>query len=152
MACVTATDGTEGNPMTIAINPLTGRVYIAGSNVEVIDQKSDEIIDTISVGSGQLNGIAVDPVLRRAYVRDYADGLFAIGLTSNTVVSKNPCSNVNGVGINPVTAHAGENSFIGGFYNITTISSAVRAKGDVNLHGIAGIPIDNCLRVSAQST
>lgn len=103
IATIPATDGTLGNPMTIAINPLTGRVYIAGSYVEVVDQRTNEIIDTISVGSGQLQGIAVDPVLRRAYVIDNAEGLFAIDLNTDSVVGNFPYSNTNGVAVNPIT-------------------------------------------------
>jgi YVTN family beta-propeller protein len=103
IATIPATDGTEGNPMTIAINPLTSRVYIAGSNVEVVNEKTNQVIGTIDVGSGQLQGIAVDPVLNRAYVIDNADGLFAIDLNSNTVVGTYPYANVNGVAVNPFT-------------------------------------------------
>jgi DNA-binding beta-propeller fold protein YncE len=103
IATIPATNGTLGNPMTIAINPLTGRVYIAGSNVEVVDQKSNEVIDTISVGSGQLQGIAVDPALRRAYVIDNAQGLFAIDLNDDTVVGNYAYANTNGVAVNPIT-------------------------------------------------
>jgi YVTN family beta-propeller protein len=103
IATIPATDGTQGNPMSIAVNPLTGRVYIAGSTVEVVDQRTNEIIDNISVGSGQLQGIAVDPLLRRAYVIDNAQGLFAIDLTSDRVVGNYPCANVNGVAVNIAT-------------------------------------------------
>lgn len=103
IATIPATDGTEGNPMTIAVNPLTSRVYIAGSNVEVVDQKSNKIITTIPVGSGQLQGIAVDPVLNRAYVIDNGDGLFAIDLNTNTVVGNYPYANVNGVAVDLFT-------------------------------------------------
>jgi DNA-binding beta-propeller fold protein YncE len=104
IATIPATDGTSGNPMTIAVNPLTGRVYIAGSNVEVVDQQSNQIIDTISVGSGRLQGIAVDPVLRRAYVIDNLDGLFAINLTTNTIAGNvSGANNYNGIAVNPRT-------------------------------------------------
>jgi YVTN family beta-propeller protein len=103
IATIPSSDGSEGNPMTIAINPLTQRAYIAGSNVQVVDEKSNEVIDTITFGSGQFQGIAVDPVLRRAYVADYADGLFAIDLNSDTVTGNYPYSNVDGVAVNPVT-------------------------------------------------
>jgi YVTN family beta-propeller protein len=88
--------------MTIAVNPLTSRVYIAGSNVEVVDERSNQIIGYIAVGSGQLQGIAVGPVLNRAYVIDNEDGLFAIDLNSNTVVSIYPYSNTNSVAVNPL--------------------------------------------------
>ena len=103
IATIPATNGTEGNPMTIAINPLTSRVYIAGSNVEVVDQKTNQVIDTIEVGSGQLQGIAVDPVLRRAYVIDNAQGLFSIDLNTDTVSAHYDYANVNGIAVNPAT-------------------------------------------------
>ncbi|HEV2134090.1 MAG TPA: YncE family protein [Terracidiphilus sp.] len=104
IATIPASDGTEGNPMTIAVNPLTSRVYIAGSNVEVVNEKTNQVIGTISVGSGQLQGIAVDPTLNRAYVIDNADGLFAIDLNTNTVVGNYGfSSNVNGIAVNPFT-------------------------------------------------
>lgn len=102
-ATIPASDGTQGNPMSIAINPLTSRVYIAGSNVEVVDQKSNEVLSTIDVGSGQLQGIAVDPVLRRAYVVDYAQGIFSIDLNTNTIAANYPYSNCNGITVNPAT-------------------------------------------------
>jgi DNA-binding beta-propeller fold protein YncE len=103
IATIPATDGTQGNPMTIAVNPLTSRVYIAGSNVEVVDQKTNQVIDTIAVGSGQLQGIAVDPTLNRAFVVDYADGVFAIDLNTNAIVGNYTNLSPNGVAVNPVT-------------------------------------------------
>jgi YVTN family beta-propeller protein len=103
IATIPSTDGTEGNPMTIAVNPLTQRVYIAGSNVQVVDQKTNEVLDTIAVGTGQLNGIAVDPVLRRAYVVDDSDGLFAIDLNSDTIVGNYDTANIFGIAVNPIT-------------------------------------------------
>ncbi len=103
IATIPATNGLSGFPMTIAVNPLTSRVYIAGSNVEVVDQRSNQIIDTIDVGSGNLTGIAVDPVLRRAYVTDNAQGLFAIDLNTNTVSAHYGYANDTAVAVNPVT-------------------------------------------------
>lgn len=85
--------------MSLAINPLTSGVYIAGSDVEVVDQNTNEIIDTIEVGSGRLQGIAVD--LRRAYIADFTQGVFSIDLTTNSVVASYPYSNMNGIAVNP---------------------------------------------------
>lgn len=104
IATIPATDGTQGNPMSIAINPLTSRVYIAGSNVQVVDENTNQVLDTISFGSGEFQGIAVDPVLRRAYVIDALDGIFAINLTTNTVVQNvEGANNFNGIAVNPKT-------------------------------------------------
>ena len=91
IATIPATDGVLGNPMTMAVNPLTNRLYIAGGAVEVVDQKNNNILQTISVGGGSLSDIAVDPVRRMAYVFDDADSvtpsLYAINLTTNTIVN-----------------------------------------------------------------
>ncbi|KAA6461030.1 YncE family protein [Acidobacteria bacterium AB60] len=77
--------------MTIGINPATSRVYIAGDGVEVVDQKTNAILTTISVGGGSLSDIAVDPVRRLAYVFDDSNtvtpGLYVIDLNSNTIVN-----------------------------------------------------------------
>ena len=91
IATIPATDGVLGNPMTMAVNPLTNRLYIAGDGVEVVDQKNNNILQTISVGGGSLSDIAVDPVRRMAYVFDDSDSvtpsLYAINLTTNTIVN-----------------------------------------------------------------
>jgi YVTN family beta-propeller protein len=91
IATIPATDGTFGNPMTMGINPLTNRLYIAGDGVEVVDQRSNKVLQTISVGGGSLSDIAVDPVRRMAYVFDdsstVSPALYAINLTTNTIVN-----------------------------------------------------------------
>jgi YVTN family beta-propeller protein len=91
VATIPATDGTSGNPMTTAINPFANRLYIAGDGVEVVDQRTNKILDTISVGGGSLTDIAVDPVRRMAYVFDatgtLSPALYAINLTTNTIVN-----------------------------------------------------------------
>lgn len=103
IATIPAPLGPQGNPMTIAVNPLTERVYIACNNVEVVNQKNNKIIDTIDVGSAQLQGIAVDPTLNRAYVIDNVDGLFAIDLKTDKIVGNYPYSGTNGVAVNVLT-------------------------------------------------
>jgi YVTN family beta-propeller protein len=91
IATIPATDGVLGNPMTIGVNPLTNKVYIAGDGVEVVDQKTNKILETISVGGGSLSDIAIDPVRRMAYVFDASDtgspAVYAINLTTNAIVN-----------------------------------------------------------------
>jgi YVTN family beta-propeller protein len=91
IATIPATNGLEGDPMTMAVNPFTNRLYIAGHGVEVVNQKSNTILQTISAGGGSISDIAVDPVRRMAYVFDESasqgPGLFAINLTTNTIAN-----------------------------------------------------------------
>lgn len=94
IATIPATDGVEGNPMTMAVNPFTNRLYIAGDGVEVVDQKTNTVLETIPVGGGSLSDIAVDPVRRMAYVTDApysgTPSVYSINLTTNTIVNSFP--------------------------------------------------------------
>jgi DNA-binding beta-propeller fold protein YncE len=86
IATIPAQEGSLGLPFTIAVNPFTRLVYIAGNGVEVVDQKTNRPITTIDVGKDQLSGIAINPVTRKLYVTDYNTGLYLIDLTSNAIV------------------------------------------------------------------
>ena len=91
IATIPASNGLQGDPMTLAVNPFTNRFYIAGDGIEVVDQKSNSVLQTISVGGGSLSSIAIDPVRRMAYVFDESGSespaLYAINLTTNTIVN-----------------------------------------------------------------
>jgi len=91
IATIPATNGLQGDPMTMAVNPFTNRLYIAGDGVEVVDQKSNNVLQTISVGGGSLSDIAIDPVRRMAYVFDESStagpALYALNLTNNTIAN-----------------------------------------------------------------
>ncbi len=90
VATIPAQEGSFGLPMTIAVNPLTQLVYIAGNGVEVVNQKTNTPITTINVGQNQLSGIAINPVTRRLYVTDFNTGLYVVDLTTNSIVGQFP--------------------------------------------------------------
>lgn len=102
-ATIPAQEGSLGLPFTIAVNPFTQLVYIAGNGVEVVNQRTNEPITTINVGQDQLSGIAINPITRKLYVLDYLTGLYVIDLTSNAVAGQFAITNGYGVAYNPIT-------------------------------------------------
>src|ERR1700744_4573914 len=89
-ATIPAQEGSDGLPLTIAVNPLTQLVYIAGNGVEVVNQRTNTPVRTIDIGQNQLSGIAINPATRKLYVTDFNTGLYVVDLTSNTVVGHFP--------------------------------------------------------------
>jgi DNA-binding beta-propeller fold protein YncE len=102
-ATIPAQEGSQGLPLTIAVNPFTQLVYIAGNGVEVVNQRTNTPITTFTIGQNQLSSIAINPVTRKLYVLDYPTGLYVVDLTSNTVVGQFPISNGYSVTYSPVT-------------------------------------------------
>ena len=102
-ATIPAQEGSDGLPLTIAVNPLTQLVYIAGNGVEVVNQRTNTPVRTIDIGQNQLSGIAINPATRKLYVTDFNTGLYVVDLTSNTVVGHFPLAVAFGVAYSPVT-------------------------------------------------
>jgi DNA-binding beta-propeller fold protein YncE len=103
IATIPAQEGSLGLPFTIAVNPFTQLVYIAGNGVEVVDQKTNTPITTFNIGQDQLSSIAINPVTRKLYVLDYLTGLYVVDLTGNTVVGQFAISNGYSLTYNPLT-------------------------------------------------
>jgi DNA-binding beta-propeller fold protein YncE len=102
-ATIPAQEGSLGLPFTIAVNPFTQLVYIAGDGVEVVDQKTNTPITTFNIGQNQLSSIAINPVTRKLYVLDYLTGLYLVDLTGNSVVGQFSISHGYSVTYNPLT-------------------------------------------------
>src|SRR3984957_719247 len=102
-ATIPAQEGSDGLPLTIAVNPLTQLVYIAGNGVEVVNQRTNTPVRTIDIGQNQLSGIAINPATRKLYVTDFNTGLYVVDLTSNTVVGHLPLPVAFSVAYSPVT-------------------------------------------------
>jgi len=103
IATIPAQEGSMGLPFTIAVNPFTQLVYIAGNGVEVVDQRTNKPITTFNIGQDQLSGIAINPITRKLYVLDYLTGLYVVDLTSNAVVGQFTISNAWSLTYNPLT-------------------------------------------------
>ncbi len=110
--CQTATSqtlltsvGTGSQPVALAINPLTGRVYVANqgsNNVTVIDEATDSTA-TVSVG-GYPSAIAVSPSTNKIYVANAnSNNVTVIDGASNatTAVAAGRCPQA--LAINPAT-------------------------------------------------
>lgn len=103
VATIPAQEGSSGLPLTIAVNPLTQLVYIAGAGVEVVNQRTNTPLTTIDIGQDELSGIAINPMTRKLYVTDYNTGLYVVDLTTNTIVNQFPLPVARSVTYSPVT-------------------------------------------------
>jgi len=103
IATIPAQNGVTGTPMTIAVNPFTQLVYIAGNGVEVVNQKTNQPITTFSVGQNDLLASAINPLTRKLYVADFNTGIYIVDLTSNAIVNQFPMAVVRGMTYNPAT-------------------------------------------------
>lgn len=78
-------------PTSLAVNPVTNRVYVASksllsSSLQVIDGSTNTISTTLSL-TFQPEAIAVNPTTNRIYSVDFIRGLFVLDGTTNTVVA-----------------------------------------------------------------
>jgi YVTN family beta-propeller protein len=103
IATIPAQKGIPEFPLTIAVNPLTHLVYIAGDGVQVVDQRTNIPVTTLDIGQDSNSGIAINPVTRKLYVLDYFTGLYVVDLTTNAVVYNFPIYAAAAVAYNPVT-------------------------------------------------
>src|SRR2546422_894162 len=76
---VTATVGAGTSPRSVALNPVTNKIYVANviSNTVTVINGADNTTTTVSVGNGP-QSIAVNPVTNKIYV--------ANGVSANVTV------------------------------------------------------------------
>ena len=97
------------NPMSVAVNPVTDRVYVGnqnGGSVSVIDGATNKTIGLpIPVGQGP-TGVAVNPTTNRVYVaNNQSDTVSVIDGATNTVIGKPIAvtARPQSVAVNPTT-------------------------------------------------
>jgi|GEM_PF-619764 len=115
-----------GCPGGIAVNPLTGRVYVSyGSSLLVIDGASDHIIASIMAPFSI--GVAVDSLTNLVYVVDYGSTSVAIinGSTDRTVATVPTGGSPFVAAVNPVTDLVYVSNF--NFYAIQIIDGRTNA-------------------------
>ena len=79
-----------GSPRTIAINPNTGRIYVAdyfNNNLTVVDSASNAVVARVLLPANDNNGIAVDPSTNMIYVL-VEGGVAVVNGTTNKVVGE----------------------------------------------------------------
>jgi len=82
--------GVQGSPVAVAVNPVTGQIYVANNgsaSVTVISGTSDNVVATISVGTTP-SAIAVDAFTNTIYVANSGSGnVSVISGATNTVIA-----------------------------------------------------------------
>jgi len=106
---VVATLSFENEPLSVAVNEVTGRVYIGDeTGFFVIDSDTDEIVDYVSLDFGA-DFIAVNPVTNHMYVSGPQDGVavtYVLDGVTYSVIGEIPHEDVwayYGFALNPTT-------------------------------------------------
>src|SRR5260370_538592 len=144
------------NPNSVAVNPVTNKIYVANSgsaNVTVIDGATNS---TTTVNAGTIPvSIAVNPVTNKIYVANFTST--NVTVTDGSTNSPTPVTtgtNPNSVAVNPVTNKIYVSNFAGN--NATVIDGATKASTTVNTGtGPASIdvnPVTNNIYVANQTT
>jgi YVTN family beta-propeller protein len=102
---ITTTIGTGTDPVTVAVNPITNKIYVANSfsnTVTIIDGMTNATV-TVTVGTNPV-ALAVDPVTNKIYVVNVGTGDVTVidgatNATSTVVVGSSPYA----VAVNSVT-------------------------------------------------
>ncbi len=72
----------------LAVDTISGAVYVDGLNISVIDGSTNRVVSTINEGGDCCSeGIAFDPVNRNLYVTSYYSGSVSIGVIDTTTDS-----------------------------------------------------------------
>lgn len=143
---VEATIPIEGCSGGIAVNPLTGRVYVScGSSLLVIDGASDHVITSINAPFSI--GVAVDSLTNLVYVVDYGSTSVAIinGSTDRTVATVPTGGSTFVAAVDPVTDLVYVSNF--NFYAIQIIdgrTNALVGEPMVRIFGVCVSATNGC--------
>jgi YVTN family beta-propeller protein len=125
---VTGTITVGGGPAWVAVNPVTGAVYVTNSisgTVSVISGRTNAvtatITATITVGTGAV-GVVVNPVTGAVYVANFVSGTVSVisGRTNAVTATITVGTGPNGVAVNPVTGAVYVANFVSD--NVSVIS------------------------------
>src|SRR5213079_53692 len=106
---ITITYNTNASSRAVAVNPVTGRVFVAisGGGLDVFDDTS---FAHVTLGGNQANYLAVDPSTNRVYTAQYSgQALYMVDAgsisngTNDGVTTINLSAIIFGVAVNPVT-------------------------------------------------
>lgn len=94
------------SPTATSVNTNTHRIYFSEvGRVFVIDGFNNNVVGTIAVSGGYLNGISVNPNTNRVYVADYFSDFVSLidGSTDMVVGNANVGANPREISVNPNT-------------------------------------------------
>ena len=153
---VTANVPTGQAPSSIAVNPVTGKIYVVNAidgTVTVIDGKTNTTV-TVS-GIVTPAGIAVNPASNKIYVSSAEGAAVTVidGLTNSTS-SVNVGNGPSGIAVNPVTNRIYVMNQVDS--TVTVINGTNNATSTVTLtgvpYGLAVNPVTNKIYVALAST
>jgi len=148
-----ATLATGGSPIAIALNPVTGKTYVAnqsGGTVTIIDNAT-HATTTVTVGNAPW-GLAVNPSTNRIYVANAAGNSVTVidGSTDAVVASVATGAGTNAIALNAATNRIYTANFAAG--TVTVIDGATHATTSVavgiNPAGLAVNPVTNRIYVA----
>jgi YVTN family beta-propeller protein len=148
----TAAVGAGTSPFSVAVNPVTNKIYVANSgsdNVTVIDGATNATI-TVAAGTNPVS-VAVNPVTNKIYVANEGSGNVTVidgatNATTTVAAGTNPVS----VAVNPVT----NKIYVAnqGSANVTVIDGATNTTTTVaagtNPRSVAVNPVTNKIYVA----
>lgn len=116
----------EGAPDSVAVNPVTNKIYVANFSTvgtcNVIDGATNTVTATLTTGSFPF-ALAVNPVTNKIYVLSFLNNgsVSVIDGATNTVLSTTGIpTNPSGLGINPLT----NKIYVATFEQVTVIDGA----------------------------
>lgn len=155
IATIPVGNALNGEGQGIAVDPGRYRVFVTNADdgtVSIIDTTSDQVVQTVSVGSGP-EGIAVDPNLGRVYVANSGSNSVSVldensGAVINTVslTVNSTAASPAAVAVDPSTDQVYLTANAGGWNVVDLDGSSLTVRGSVNLplllslHGIAVDP------------
>jgi len=126
-------------PVGIALNPVTNRVYVANSksaSVSVIDARTDSVVATVPVDDWPW-GVAVNPTTNRIYVTSSSDNVTVIDGATNAVATVPAGAGSRAVAVNPATNRV---------YVANTWSDSISVIDGATNNPIATISVDGSPR------
>jgi YVTN family beta-propeller protein len=103
---VTRIPGVGTDPLGIAVDPITARVYVAtfeGRHLFVIDETTNNVIATVPLPAGSGVGVAVNARTDMIYVTQLSGAVAVINGNGNSVVTDIAVPCPKGVDVNPLT-------------------------------------------------
>jgi YVTN family beta-propeller protein len=92
---------TVAQPLAATVNPVTGKVYICGTSLGILDGATNA---STSVPIACVGRVGVNPATNTAYVSDGSGHLYVVSGSTDSVVATIPLlANMNAVAVNEIT-------------------------------------------------
>jgi YVTN family beta-propeller protein len=141
---VTASVHVGTGPKSVALNPVTNRIYVANynsNNVTVIDGATNTTLITVATGAGP-SQVAVNSVTNKIYVANYlSNNVTVINGANNSAATVAAGSSPGGVAVNSATNKIYVTNYNGG--SVTVIDGATNSTVTVPAgNGPGGVAVN----------